>query len=571
MPSRTRDKESHTASQFAENTNDDDPVVSPLSTSSSVSRSRPVRGDIESGNYSHQPSIGRNSVSFEEDTNIPPSVLAAAAAAGAAAAASVNNRGSNSSKSKKRPTSLRSPSSVMTSPTMTSEESNDSTPSSGPTVLTLEHRVKQKKSNKLLKMLLKPSVLAAGAVILMLTGTFEQLCITPASSYWHDPNTRTHLNYVGGTAFFFTRWLSIPGLNEQIERLQAEVDGLELQVDELEEQVDRLGLEVDRLGDEVDRLAVENDRFAKLNEELESNVAAYVRENERLNESLAEYEELNSQLDSSVNQLRLINEQLAQQNDEYAGLNNELNSTIAGTLLPAINRLEIIANNLTASNRELRELNEGLSNETLRLMDLKDDLNETVTSLGNEVDNLSEENRRLASLNADLTLVVTFLNDTAVGIHGTYEDITEFLAEQITAHRVLALETLQNLYMQRISRWDCDFQSFFLTEPFATNRTIPIGKANYPRVMEYVDERVLSELCLDESDFERYMETDLLVSPERATMNQIVSRVSFYTTGALEYYFPSGDSDEGVTSEDWSEAGFDCENLPVDKSYSHFS
>lgn len=480
--------------------------------SKTATSARNQERDIEAGDYI----VHQKAVSFEEDC-----------------------RPSSGGKSKKRDSSPRSPSSIKTSPTEISEDSID-TPrsSSGPSVITIEHRVKQKKSNKLLKMLLKPSIMATVAVIMLLTG---------------------------GTAFFFTRFLTIPGLNDQIERLEGEVSRLSQEVDQLEDQVDELETQVDRLGTEVDRLAKENDRFAKLNEELKENVAAYIEENQKLNASLAEFQDLNSQLNSTLGDLHLINDMLEGQNNEYAGLNDELNTTVR-TFGEQIDRLEALAGNLTASNRELREMNEELLNETARLRTLKDDLNDTVVALDGEVAELGSENERLASLNADLTLLVSFLNDTAIGIQGSYEDIAAFLAEQITAYQVLALETLQNLYLQRISRWDCDWRSYFLTEPFATNYTRPIGATSYSKVLKYVDERVLSELCLDDADFEQYLRLEF-DAPSQMTAHQLLSSVSTYTTKALQFYFPVNNSTLGVTSDDWAEAGFDCEKL--EQRYRH--
>jgi septal ring factor EnvC (AmiA/AmiB activator) len=494
--------------------------VSPLSAAPSPF-SRALRrgdGDVESRGRANEQSFGRKTVSFDEDCL---------------------NKGDDRQKFKSKSPSLRSPASIATAPTIDSDNSSSHQLSStAPTVITLEHKVKQKKGSKFMKMLLKPSVLAVGGVIFLLTG---------------------------GTAFFFSRWLTIPSLNEQIERLQAEVEGLELQVDELEAQVDRLGAEVDRLEGEVDRLEVEVNRLDVINDELAANVEAYSVENQRLNQSLAEYDELNSQLDVSVEALCLINEMLEEQNAEYASLNGDLNATTLQLGLQ-IDRIENIAGNLTASNRELRELNIELKNETTRLTNIKNDLDESVRSLGDQVDVLSAETRRLASLNADLTLVVSFLNETALGIQGTYEEMTEFLAEQITAYQVLAVETLQNLYMQKISRWDCDFQSYFMTKSFGTDRSQVIGENDYLDVLEYVDERILSELCLDPADFAGRLE-ERYESPPKITTNQLLIIVSAYTSDVLDYYFPSGDN-IGLSSLDWSDAGFRCENLRDDQRYS---
>ncbi|KAI2506555.1 hypothetical protein MHU86_7870 [Fragilaria crotonensis] len=79
----------------------------------------------------------------------------------------------------------------------------------------------------------------------------------------------------GSAAYFFTQFLTIPGLKTQVDRLEDQVQLLQLQVDELEAQVDRLGGEVDRLDNEVDRLSNETDRLEKANHDLAQNIDNY--------------------------------------------------------------------------------------------------------------------------------------------------------------------------------------------------------------------------------------------------------------------------------------------------------
>ena len=153
-------------------------------------------------------------------------------------------------------------------------------------------------------------------------------------------------------------------------------------------------------------------------------------------------------------------------------------------------------------------------------------------------------------MNSGLGILVSFLNETA---------------GDITAYRVLVLETMQGLYMQRVTGWDCDFRSYFLTKPFATDRSAPIGQENYSDVLEYVDERVLSELCLSRSDFEGYLKAEY-IQGGLLTTNQLMKGVAAYTSNAIDYYFPD-DNDTGLTSLDWSEAGYKCENLPPDQMF----
>jgi outer membrane murein-binding lipoprotein Lpp len=51
---------------------------------------------------------------------------------------------------------------------------------------------------------------------------------------------------VGGLAYFFSGWLEIPGLNNQIDRLEDEVNRLSSEVDRLEAENDRYESKYDR-------------------------------------------------------------------------------------------------------------------------------------------------------------------------------------------------------------------------------------------------------------------------------------------------------------------------------------
>merc|ERR1712125_91657 len=102
--------------------------------------------------------------------------------------------------------------------------------------------------------------------------------------------------------------------------------------------------------------------------------------------------------------------------------------------------------------------------------------------------------------------IVSFINETGNNFDDTFETITNFLSEQITAYRAVVIETLQNTYSQRIASWDCAYRDMFRLEEFVNDGRLPIGAGSYPNVIEYVEERVLSELCLSTPDFEIYLD-----------------------------------------------------------------
>lgn len=424
------------------------------------------------------------------------------------------------------------PSSIMTSPTLDSEDSmaNGKDATTDRTV-TFEHSItsKEKSTGRRLS---KPLFALIGAVTLLTTGS---------------------------AAYFFTDWLSIPGLKTQVQRLESQVSELERQVDELTHQVDRLEDQVDRLGGEVDRLENATDRYAMLNGELNNTLLEYQRQNGVLNESLAEYASLNQQLEGTVQELDEQNEQLEGLVDIYSGLNQDLNRTVA-SLTNEVDRLGTINFELAQTNDDLWASIDVLSNETAALSVINDGLNLTVFALQDEVVELASEIDRLDALSEDLATVVSFLNETTITIDQTVDAFTDFLSQEITRNRILAMNSIRNLYRQRTGFWGCDFREYFLTEQFVQDRSAPIGSAKFPDVIDYVEEWVLSDLCLDTGDFVLYLAREH-ASPTDVSFDDMVQAVGAYTDLAMAYYFPSSNQ-TGLSPTNWGEAHYNCDNLP---------
>ena len=302
-------------------------------------------------------------------------------------------------------------------------------------------------------------------------------------------------------------WLQIPGLDKQIQ--------------ELEEQVNRLE-------GQVDRLEIENERYAELNHEF--------------NTTLSELQLVNAELESQVWSLKQevgrlggLVDQLGDLNDQYSEINDDLNNTI----------LE-----LQYANADLKTTAENLSESV-------GSLNSTVTVLEQHNQALQEENKRYSDLNTELRTIASYLNETANDLDEGYGQLVTQLAQQITGNRVLVLQSLRSLYMQRISYWDCSFRDVFRGETFVLNEDILIGGA-LPEVLEYIEDRVLSELCLNATDFELYL--DSRYGLNLVSANQLYQSVATYSSRAMSFYFPD-EGEVGLTPEDWARAGYECSGV----------
>jgi len=306
-----------------------------------------------------------------------------------------------------------------------------------------------------------------------------------------------------------------------------------------------------------------------LNQELQLSLSSYIQQNARLNVTLIAYAEVNDQLNATLLDLSGQNTRLEAQIDLYAKLNANLNQT-ALSFSQDVDRLNTVNGELINTNKDLTETVGALSNETAELSAANDGLNATVRSLEAEVVDLVAEVDRIDHLANNLATIVSFLNETAVLIDESMVGVTDFLAQQIDRNRRVAINSLRNFYKQRTSFWSCDFREHFLADPFVQDRNAPVGSASFTAVMDYIEERVLSDLCLSRIDFVVYLaiQTTGTIPPVGASYNEIVRAVGSYTDLAMAYYFPLSGRD-GLTTTIWGEAHYNCDNLPPILRYSH--
>jgi hypothetical protein len=337
----------------------------------------------------------------------------------------------------------------------------------------------------------------------------------------------------GAAAYLLNGWLRIPALNEEIERLE---------------------LQVNHLSNEVSRLGYENDRYASLNTELNNTVLELTNLTDSLNSSVVELETLSGSLNATNLALTEEVKELKSHNQNYAELNSNLNST-AIYLTAEVESLKITLAHLVSENY-------ALSNTTMALESIRDHLNnltveqnETLIELQVTLDSFKEENDRLQDLNADFISILGFLNETSLGIDTSLSQITDFLSSQIAASEVLVLESLENTMRQRIGSWDCDYRDIFREQTYGSDYSAPITERS--RVLDYVDERVLSELCLSRDDFDSYLSFRF---PQGLTSYRLFRGVLEYTSKALDFYFPE-EGEFGLSGSSWSDAAYACKNL----------
>jgi len=449
---------------------------------------------------------------------------------------------------------LDSPTSVATFDTLQSSSSADamlpSSPRETPQSVVIEHKYaeEKKKGNTVrnCRMAKKPLALIIGLVFFSTAG----------------------LAYLLG--YFF----EIPGLNGQIERLRAEVDRLEVEVDRLEVQVVELTVQVDRLGGEVDRLEDEVDRFEDLNDALEANNKEFKESNEELAANNQVFKDLNAKLNLTTIEFAFLTVQLNDTVFDLRDVNGDLDESTL-QLVSQVLSLQRFNSNLTDTLEGYTIVTQNLNEDIGTLAELNKDLDFTVEKFYAEINVLADENQRLETVLQDLTTVVSFFNDTSTELGGTLDEVADFLAEQVNATRVLLIENMYNSFQQRVTNWDCGLRSRFVSEEFANSDFTPIGQAKYVDVIDFLDFRVLSQMCIDRNDFEAFLANDVLsasIPAVDATVNDLNEAVAEYTLDTLEYYF-SNDSDGqiGLSITDWVDAEFKCTNLPLDKRYSYLA
>merc|ERR1712176_1175673 len=142
----------------------------------------------------------------------------------------------------------------------------------------------------------------------------------------------------------------------------------------------------------------------------------------------------------------------------------------------------------------------------------------------------------------------------------------------VDANEVFLFEDMYQTARYFLIRWDCDFIDSFGIKDWSQDENLPIGAEDYQQVASYLDEVLFTELCLALTDFEKFLDEEVvlqgMVPPVDVNVNQLIAGVNLYTTLALDYYFPDPGEIGGLTPDDCPAAYYRCDFLQPDLRFS---
>lgn len=374
---------------------------------------------------------------------------------------------------------------------------------------------------------------------------------------------------VGGS-FMYKKYSSLNKnlkLSPILGAFEGEVDELRLENDHLKASISKLMDEISHLTGEIERLEEENKRYQTLNSLLESNTT--------------DFEQIIDDLLEENDQLELTNTQMNVSNVMFQNLIEEL-KTDNIQFSEHIQELKLLNTNLNTEVRELNILNMNLTHNLEVFSDLNDDLEENVETLNSEnlslqssikrldsaLQDLSAQNAQFKALNEDLKSVVTFLNSTASNIEESLDEIVSYLATLIENYRSLALKSLEINYQTKTRNFACDLSRQFHNEKFVTEPSSSLNEY-YPIVLDFIETKVLSEVCADIGDFMIFLDDEVGMKNTKIrsmiTFEDVVHALEIYTSLLQDFYFSNkaNETDNTVTDFEWEDASFNCDELSV--------
>jgi len=278
---------------------------------------------------------------------------------------------------------------------------------------------------------------------------------------------------------------------------------------------------------------------------------------------------LMNQFNSSILDYGLLNLQLKEENEIYAFNNQILNATVQN-LDEQIIELQRTEVELRSSVEEYQAANHQLKHQLSELEELRDNLNDTVMDLSVSIDNFKAENDRMLEINKELNTVLSFINATFEDTEQTYEELISALDETIIQSRVLAEEGLKNRMKTEANGWECGLSIAFGSEAFIQDTNLPIGSENYVFVIDYIESKVLADLCIDTTNFEFFVTNEILgdgLVVSDASITDLTLGLNVLANRAFQHYFPTDNN--GLADEDWVLANYDCENLKNEQKYNY--
>jgi len=352
----------------------------------------------------------------------------------------------------------------------------------------------------------------------------------------------------GFGSYLFRMFLRIPGLNDEVDELTSEVKVLT-------KTVNRLGFEIDRLHEEIKLL--ENN-----NNDLEKHLSDLAYENNVVQDLLIQF-------NTSSIEFKKVNAQLAEESALYEGYAISLNETVV-ELLDNIISITSSRDILNSTVLNSKTVNEDLQSHVETLSEENENLNDTVKALIETLRNFEDENKYFRELSGNLSVVVDFFRNANEGILNSNDALVSYLSETIISKRTLARVSVRHRMNAEFASWECGFQIAFQSTTFMQDVSLSIGSTSYKAVVNYINSKIFSDLCISVTNFEGFLRSKILSEGEELydiRTNELTRGVNDYASKVLDYYFSDLGSRGGLEDSDWDSANYECNNLPVDKKF----
>ena len=280
------------------------------------------------------------------------------------------------------------------------------------------------------------------------------------------------------------------------------------------------------------------------------------------------FADLASEFNNTLVEFQHQNELLRDENSRYIVYTNELNQTV-DNLVAEVAEVRESEENLANTVEQFAVVAATLESEILILTNQTGDLNETESELNEAVALFVEENQQFRELNENLGKIVSFLEVEANGVQESYDELAKQLADTILRKEVLAEIGLKERMKAELSGWECGLLIAFGNQDFSEDQEIPIGYSDYYHVMNYISDKILSDLCIVQENLEVYLWEEVIPGKQIWDINlkDLAFGVNIYSAKVLDHYFPDENDTEGLENYVWNVADYDCRNLDLDDRY----
>jgi len=274
------------------------------------------------------------------------------------------------------------------------------------------------------------------------------------------------------------------------------------------------------------------------------------------------------QLNSTLLAYQEQNLILHDENSRYQEYTDTLNKTVDG-LVAELSGVAETEKQLTEAIAEYELMHQYLEAEILILTNRTGDLNETVHELNSIMEVFEEENNQFRELNQALGTIVTFLEVEANDVQMSYDELAKQLADTILRKEVLAEIGLKERMKADLAGWECGFSIAFGSQNFAKDEKVPIGYSSYDTVMNYISDKLLSDLCIVRGNLEVFLKSEVLPGSSNLwdiNMKDLAFGLDIYSSRVLDHYFPN-ENEDGLAKSDWNAADYECINLSLADRY----